>query len=173
MSTAYVPREQLHSLLIRAKHEACPSGQISSTSQEALFTERLGECLSVLSAKCPGIGSLSRTIAQFSTVLWDPGMQSKPPTGHQSQAIKLCPLGGSCKTWTARCKNQGTSPCVKLTSRSHSGLWNTAETKWKIAFLLPILWRRCHQPLHVYLIGSQTLRLQLLQLTNRRPSRED
>lgn len=84
------------------------------------------------------------------------------PTGHQSQEIKLCPLGGSCKTWTARCKNQGTSLCVKVPSRRHSGLWNTAETKWKIAFLLPILWRGYHQPLHVYLIGSQTFRLQLL-----------
>lgn len=53
---------------MHVKFEAYHSGQISRTSEEASFTERLGVCFSQLSVQGPGGGSLPRTISPIVAV---------------------------------------------------------------------------------------------------------
>lgn len=61
----------------------------SSTIQEASLTEKLGLCLSLLSAQRPKNGSLPRTIPLIARVPWDPEMQVPLATRARQSATKL------------------------------------------------------------------------------------
>ena len=53
------------------------------------FSQRLGVCFSLLSVQCPEDGSLPRTVSDCHSPV---GPRNRRPPGHQSQAIKECPL---------------------------------------------------------------------------------